>query len=284
MELETDIVNNASGSARLRLANSDILVGVKTEVDVPFADKFNEGKIEFFVDCSANATPEFEGRGGEELGTEIAHMLSKSYQSPNAFDLKKLCILEHTKYEHFYSDHKLPINTPFSVCRCWKLYVDILILECGGNLFDAVSIAVKAALYNTKIPKVTAAAMDGGSVELDLSDDPHDCDRLNVDSFPLLVTVCKIGDHCLVDPSAEEEECSLAKLVIGVSCNANRTTVTATRTAGSGSFHQNTLKESLRLGRLAGEGLSQELLKILQVDEKKNRQQKLKMESVGFLK
>lgn len=97
MELETDIVNNASGSARLRLANSDILVGVKTEVDVPFADRSNEGKIEFFVDCSANATPEFEGRGGEELGTEIAHMLAKAYQSPNALNLKKLCILEHTK-------------------------------------------------------------------------------------------------------------------------------------------------------------------------------------------
>lgn len=265
MELEMDIVNNASGSARLRLANSDILVGVKTEVDVPFADKFNEGKLEFFVDCSANATPEFEGRGGEELGTEIANMLVKSYQSANCLDMKKLCILEHK--------------------QCWKLFIDILILECGGNLFDAVSIAVKAALYNTKIPKVTAAAMDGGHVELQLSDDPHDCDRLNVDTFPLLVTVCKIGDHCLVDPSAEEEECSLAKLVIGVSSSAkDRTIVTATRTAGTGSFHQNTLKESLRLGRMAGEGLNRELLKILQLDEKKNRKQKLKMESVGFLK
>ena len=37
--------------------------------------------------------------------------------------------------------------------HCWTLYVDILILECGGNLFDAVSIAVKAALSNTRIPR-----------------------------------------------------------------------------------------------------------------------------------
>lgn len=170
------------------------------------------------------------------------------------------------------------------IFRCWKLYVDILILECGGNLFDAVSIAVKAALYNTKIPKVTAATMDGGNVELELSDDPHDYNRLDVDTFPLLVTVCKIGDHCLVDPSAEEEECSLAKLVIGVTCQGSRSTITGTRTAGSGSFHQNTLRESLKLGKMAAEGLSKELMKVLQVDEKKNRKQKLKMESVGFLK
>lgn len=50
MELETDVVSHASGSARLRLANTDILVGVKTEIDVPKPGKPNMGKIEFFVD------------------------------------------------------------------------------------------------------------------------------------------------------------------------------------------------------------------------------------------
>ena len=37
--------------------------------------------------------------------------------------------------------------------HCWALYVDILILECGGNLFDAVSIAVKAAMHSARIPR-----------------------------------------------------------------------------------------------------------------------------------
>lgn len=50
MELETGIVSNASGSARLRLANTDVLVGVKTEIDTPFPHFPNQGKIEFFVD------------------------------------------------------------------------------------------------------------------------------------------------------------------------------------------------------------------------------------------
>jgi ribonuclease PH len=48
--VETDVVSHASGSARLRLANTDILVGVKTEIDMPFPERPNEGKIEFFVD------------------------------------------------------------------------------------------------------------------------------------------------------------------------------------------------------------------------------------------
>lgn len=107
MELETGIVTHANGSARLRLANTDILVGVKTEIDVPIQERHDEGKIEFFVDCSANATPEFEGRGGEELAMEISNTLQKAYQSGQAFSLKNLCILPRQ--------------------QCWKLYVDVLV-------------------------------------------------------------------------------------------------------------------------------------------------------------
>lgn len=50
MELEVDVVSHAYGSARLRLANTDVLVAVKMEVDVPFFEKPKEGKIEFFID------------------------------------------------------------------------------------------------------------------------------------------------------------------------------------------------------------------------------------------
>lgn len=107
MELETGIVSHASGSARLRLANTDILVGVKTEIDVPTPERFDEGHIEFFIDCSANATPEFEGRGGEELANEIRNTLECAYQSSGAFDLRRLCILPRQ--------------------QCWKLYVDVLV-------------------------------------------------------------------------------------------------------------------------------------------------------------
>lgn len=65
--------------------------------------------------------------------------------------------------------------------------MDFQLLECGGNLFDAVSLAVKAALYNTRIPFVKAAIMDGGNVDLQLSDDPFDSKLLDVGPVPLLV-------------------------------------------------------------------------------------------------
>ena len=83
------------------------------------------------MDCSANATPEFEGRGGQALADSLSSTLGRAY---NTFDTRCLCLLKGS--------------------QCWVLYVDILILECGGNLSDAVSMAVKAALYTTLVPKV----------------------------------------------------------------------------------------------------------------------------------
>ncbi|GLH08754.1 Exosome complex component RRP42 [Gryllus bimaculatus] len=263
MELETDVVSHASGSARLRLANTDVLVGVKTEIDTPFPGRPNEGKLEFFVDCSANATPAFEGRGGEELGTEISNSLSRAYQSSYAFDLTTLCILPGQ--------------------QCWKLYIDILILECGGNLFDAVSLAVKAALHNTRVPLVTAAAMDGAQVELHLSDDPFESKRLDVSGVPCLVTLCKIGDHCLVDPTAEEEVCSTASIVLAVSENAF---ITSVFKAGVGSFLPQTLHETFKEGQEIGIELNEALKAALEREEKEreDNEKSPAIQRYGFLK
>ena len=97
-------------------------------------DSRSEGRLVFSVDCSANATPEFEGRGGDNLATEISRLLSRAYGHSSVFDLGQLCVLEGS--------------------QCWVLYIDILILECGGNLFDAVSMGVKAALHSTRIPNI----------------------------------------------------------------------------------------------------------------------------------
>lgn len=62
-----------------------------------------------FIFSSANATPEFEGRGGEVLATEISTILSRAYDNPNALDLKSLSVIPGS--------------------QCWILYVDILVSE-----------------------------------------------------------------------------------------------------------------------------------------------------------
>ncbi|KAK9295023.1 hypothetical protein QLX08_010555 [Tetragonisca angustula] len=221
MEIETKLMPQTHGSARLHIGNTDILVGIKVELDIPHADKPNEGKLEFFVDCSATATPAFEGKGGDDLATEISNVLIAAYQTRNAFDLKTLCILPHKK--------------------CWKIYVDVLILQCGGNLFDAVGIAVKAALNSTEIPKITAATLDGGEPDIELSDD---CIQLDTSNYPIIITLCKIGDNYIVDPTLEEEVCSTSSIVMSVLPNGKISSVVK---LGCGSIQFNTFTKMLQV-------------------------------------
>lgn len=78
---------------------------------------------------SANATPDFEGRGGENLAIEISNCLASAYKSRNAFDLEQLSILAGRK--------------------CWKIYVDILVRKqqefvlTSDNLFVCLVIGMR---------------------------------------------------------------------------------------------------------------------------------------------
>ncbi|KAK3085656.1 hypothetical protein FSP39_006759 [Pinctada imbricata] len=257
LEIETNVLSNTSGSSRVRLSNTDLLVGVKAELGDPAAEKPDRGKLEFFVDCSANAAPEFEGRGGEELATEISNMLARAYDCPRCLDLHKLSIIPGQ--------------------QCWVLYIDILLLECGGNLFDAASIGVKAALHNTRIPTVTVS-QDEGLMELEISDDPFDVQRLEVHSAPCIITVNKVGHSHVVDASHKEEECSLARLMMGVT---SKGTITALRKEGSGSLDPSSLEDMMETGKRVGENLNKSLMNALIEDE---HQQSSKKKPHGFLR
>lgn len=68
---------------------------------------YSYAQFSLFFFSSANATPEFEGRGGEELANMISNMMQRAYHTSQAFRLKQLCILEGK--------------------QCWKLYIDILV-------------------------------------------------------------------------------------------------------------------------------------------------------------
>ncbi|KAB7501717.1 Exosome complex exonuclease RRP42 [Armadillidium nasatum] len=104
IEIETGLVSTANGSARVRLARTDVLVTVKMEIERPSPLQPTYGKLEFFVNCSANAAPEFEGRGGDDLSTCVSAMLDKLYSSPKSFDKSKLCIVPGKHVKAFYID------------------------------------------------------------------------------------------------------------------------------------------------------------------------------------
>jgi len=254
MELETGLISNTNGSARVRLATTDVLVGVKVQLTPVDPKNPDVGRMEFFLDCSANATPEFEGRGGEALASEITALLTRAYACPNTMNYQSLCVLPGQ--------------------QCWLLYVDVLLLECGGNLFDAVSLAVKAALANTKIPNVTMTKDEGG-IELDVSDDPHDYKQIDVSGAPLVVTVNKIGHYHVIDASEKEEACSLARIMLGVTQSG---LITAMKKEGSGSLDADSISDMMESAKKVGVVLNKSLLKSL------NEEASHGIEAVGFLR
>lgn len=62
-------------------------------------------------------------------------------------------------------------------------------LEVGGNIYDAVSLAVKAALSDTLVPHVRSVTVDGNYVDMDVSDELYDCKRLQVAGAPVMVLI-----------------------------------------------------------------------------------------------
>ena len=211
--------------------------------------------MEFFVDFSANAAPAFEGRGGEELSLQISTVLAQAYDFPGCLDLRALCLIPGQS--------------------CWVIHVDILLLQCGGNLLDAVSIAVKAAIFNTKLPRVTVTKSEQGGSELEISDDPYDSQHIDVKLVPVLVTLNKVGQGHIVDATMSEEACSLARLFVSVTHDGF---VTYMRKAGGGSLDPESVQEIIESGKKIGLSLNTSLIQTLKQEQAED------VKALGFLK
>uniref|UniRef100_A0A1Y1LQH4 Exoribonuclease phosphorolytic domain-containing protein n=2 Tax=Photinus pyralis TaxID=7054 RepID=A0A1Y1LQH4_PHOPY len=106
---------------------------------------------------------------------------------------------------------------------------------------------------------------------MEVSDNIHECVKLDIVPAPVMVTISKIGEQCVVDPSAAEEQCATASMVVAISQDRFTTVLQS----GSGSLHPSTLRESLKLGLEIGSKLDQALIEVLK--------QKPAKKQIGFL-
>ena len=243
VELETGIISNANGSSKIRLGNSELLVSAKVELGIPVPQAPKEGRLEFHVDCSPNANPAFQGRGGKNISENICSILSRVYRNNTVLDFESLCVIPQK--------------------QCWVIHIDILILEYGGNILDAISIAVKAALHNTGIPNIKVTAGDEGEEEMHLPDDPLDVVYISTSNCPVLVTLSQLGNRHIVDATSEEESCSSASVVIGVTRRGHTVGI---RKLGNGSLDPESINEMIDTGKRIGKQLHVSLDKLLKVE------------------
>lgn len=133
-----------------------------------------------------------------------------------------------------------------------------------------------------RIPKVQISEGEEGGKEIELSDDPYDCMRLNVENVPCIVSLCKvqhrrspvptmhlsycvcvwlylwyvcatqIGHRHVVDATLQEKACSVASVLISVT---HRGTVTCVRKMGGGSLDPESIFEMTEVCRMNMHGL-----------------------------
>lgn len=252
IEIETGIIPSAMGSARVLLGNTDVIACVKANTITPSWDKPNEGKLQIHVDLSATALPRFEGRRGEQMSEEISTILNKAYES---IRLESFCIAPHVK--------------------AWVVDVDISVLSFNGNIYDAISFAVKAALATSAIPNMVAAEEDEGERELQITDDPFDTWTPDVSNIPCLVTLSKVGDSVLVDTTRNEEQCCSFTCILAVTESGK---IMSTFKIGPGSVQPSTFRKLISEASNIGRAIHTDLLASL-----RKEQQISKREIHGFL-
>ncbi|PUA32450.1 MAG: hypothetical protein B7O98_07300 [Zestosphaera tikiterensis] len=190
IEIITNYLPKAEGSALVKLGETQVLVGVKLDVGTPYSDAPDEGVIVVSAEFVPTASPAFEPGPPDENAIELARVVDRVIRECRAIDLSQLVLIPGKKV--------------------WTVWIDIYVLDHDGNLIDASAIATLAALLTTKMPK---AEVTGDQVVVDKS---AYVGTLPISRKALTVTLGKINDALLVDPTLEEESVISSKLIVGV--------------------------------------------------------------------
>lgn len=185
INVEYNFISTAEGSAKVSIGETEVMVGVKMEVGEPYPDKPDGGTIICGAELLPLSNPEFESGPPGIQAIEIARIVDRGIRESKTIDFRKLCIKSGEKV--------------------WLILIDVVTLNDAGNLFDASALAAYAALQNVVFPK-----FDGEKV--DYSEKTNK--KLELNNIPLSVTVCKIGDRFIVDPTTEEERVIDTRLTV----------------------------------------------------------------------
>ena len=186
LQIEAGIISSAEGSARVKLGNTEVIVGVKLGVGTPFPDTQDEGVLMVAAELLPLAHPDFESGPPGEDAIELARVVDRAIRESKCIDTKELCITAGEKV--------------------WMIFIDIDVIDNCGNLIDAACTAAVAALLNAKMPELDEEGKINYAVRKD---------KLPVKGIPVNTTFVKINNQILADPTLDEMNAMEARLTIG---------------------------------------------------------------------
>ncbi|KAJ4490499.1 ribosomal protein S5 domain 2-type protein [Lentinula aciculospora] len=164
ISLETGVAPLSNGSARLRIGGNphdgsggtDILAAVKLEVESIQGDALDGGRIACNVSCSPSAYSHLSSGALEDLQYDLTMVLHQTLSHPSLHP-KNLGIIPRKK--------------------SWLLNLDLLITADAGNIYDALFLAARAALWDTKVPRTRSVeykspkTLSSASGDMDIDQD-----------------------------------------------------------------------------------------------------------------
>jgi len=192
IQIIPNVIHKAEGSAMVKWGNTVVVAGVKTSVGPPFPDTPNQGVITVNLELSPISSPTFESGPPGPDAIEMARVVDRGIRESHVIPMMhpQMCIIPG----------KL----------VWLLFVDIYILDDGGNLIDASALAAMAALANTRINKVKINEETEEPILLE------EMDPLPREGSVVSLTYVKIDDFILYDPSLAEDRAKIARFSVGI--------------------------------------------------------------------
>lgn len=176
IEVKTGLINTSEGSASVKIGETEVLAGIKMSIEKPYPDTPGEGTMMVDAELLPLSSPDFEPGPPDIRSVEMARVVDRGIRESKTIDLKDLCI---DKGE-----------------RAWSVSIDVLSVNYAGGLIDAFGLAALLALKNARFPEYK-----DGAVDYHKKTDR----KLILKRMPIPVTVFKIGNNLLVDPTVEEE-------------------------------------------------------------------------------
>ena len=208
IQITTNCIESADGSARVKLGNTEVIAGVKIIPGSPFPDTPNSGVLTTGAELIPMAHASFESGPPGEDAIELARVVARGIRESGMVDVEGLCI------------------TPGE--EVWMCFIDMYALDYDGNLFDAANRAAVAALKTATIPGEQYGKGENKPL-------PITC-------TPISVTSYKIGNTLILDPNFDEEHIASARLTVTTDDNGN---FRAMQKGGKGSITLDELNQCL---------------------------------------
>ncbi|HXW67811.1 MAG TPA: exosome complex protein Rrp42 [Thermoplasmata archaeon] len=181
ISVEPGFVVTADGSGLVRIGDTTAVAGIKLEPGKPFPDTPNAGVLTTNAELVPLSSPIFEPGPPQPGAIEVSRVVDRAIRAAETIDLTRLCV------------------TPGE--KSWVCYVDVHILDHGGNLIDASLLAALTALTHTVVP-----AQRFGIADADFP--------LEVRHQPVECTFVRLGDAIVVDPTFDEERACQGRITV----------------------------------------------------------------------